>query len=89
MSKWLVVYVGQKVPEIIRYVQIRLSFNCAYILGTIFSLTEFCKREGEGGSTLFLLPIKWGSPWLSIYSYLIGSNKHIIRQDIYLNLVWE
>ncbi len=54
MSKLLVVHVGQKVPEIIRYVQLRLSFLCAYNFGTILSLTKFCKRKGEGGTTTFL-----------------------------------
>ncbi len=53
MSKWLV-HVGQKVPEINRYVQLCLSFLCAYNFRTILSLAEFCKREGEGGSTILL-----------------------------------
>ncbi len=48
-----VVYVVQKVPEIIRYVQLRLSFICSYSFGTILSLTEFCKREGRAGPPSF------------------------------------
>ncbi len=48
MSK-LLVYVVQKVPEIFRYVQLSLSFICAYSFGTIHSLAEICKREGRAG----------------------------------------
>ncbi len=40
---------GITFPEIIRYVQLRLSFLCACSFGTILSLTEFCKGEGRAG----------------------------------------
>ncbi len=81
-------YVGQKVPEIIRYVQLRLSFICAYSFGTILSLAEFWKREGRAGPP----PSCSNQMRLSLTLHLLLSdwfNKHIIRQDIYLHLVQE
>ncbi len=53
MSKWLVVYVGQKVPEIVRYVQLRLSFICACSFGKV-SLTNWVLQAREEGGSTFL-----------------------------------
>ncbi len=69
LSKWLIGCVGQNVPK---WPSIYVCVCALAILARFSHWFQIGKAQVEGG-TFFMQPIKWGSCWLSIYSYLIGS----------------